>query len=111
MARLSRLSRTSLFAPHDEGVGLKHTQIRRRKMKKLIFTSMLTAVGLLAQNSGTAPAAQPKPSTAAPAAQSQTSQSQTKAQHHKKKKAKTNGTAAAAPASGGATTTPAPAKK
>jgi hypothetical protein len=83
-------------------------------MKKLIFTSMLTAVGLLAQNSGNAPAAQPKPSTAAPAAQGQTSQSPTshsKTQHPRKKKAKTNGTAAAAPTSGGAGTTPAPAKK
>jgi hypothetical protein len=87
---------------------------RRNDMKKLILTSMLTAVGLLAQSSGNAPAAQPK-SNAAPAAQTPAAGTQTPAKtHHKKKTSKNTGNAATngnAAASSGSNSTPAPAKK
>jgi len=85
----------------------KKTQNEKETMKKLIFTSMLTAVGLIAQSSTPAPAA-PQKNNAAPA-----SQTPATTQHKKHKKTKPSGTANsnAAPASSSSSTPVAPAKK
>jgi hypothetical protein len=76
-------------------------------MKKLILTSMLTAVGLLAQSSGNGPIVQPKPNDAsatkapAKATKTKTHTKKTKMHHKKKKVSKASSVAATTPASSG----------
>jgi hypothetical protein len=93
------------IGPHDGSVG-QGTPKGHETMKKLIFISMLSAVGLLAQTSGNTPAPAQKQNNATPAAPA------AKAQHHRHKKnsnVKPSGTAATPAPSN--SSTPAPAKK
>jgi len=93
------------------------------KMKKLIFTSMIAAVGLFAQSNGNAPAAPQKsntqttaPAAQAPAASTQ-APAQTPAKKHKHKKGSNSNTQSAVKPdttskdSSAAPATPVPAKK
>ena len=79
-------------------------------MKKLILTSMLTAVGLLAQSSGNGPIVHPKSDDASatkvtktktPTKKTKTSTKKTKMHHKKKKVSKASSVAATTPTSSG----------
>ena len=79
-------------------------------MKKLILTSMLTAVGLLAQSSGNGPIVHPKSidasttkatKTKTHTKKTKTPTKKTKMHHKKKNVSKASGVAATTPASSG----------
>jgi hypothetical protein len=72
-------------------------------MKKLILTSMLTAVGLLAQSSGNGPIVHPKSddASATKVTKTKTPTKKTKMHHKKKRVSKASSVAATTPASSG----------